>query len=580
MKNISITCLIISIVMCLSLSQVHASRRVSCQWTAINPAVDRLRDSIDIVLRADRLAPDSLVNILDRFRLLARQSGNPVATIQSSYFDAEAAYNRDISHKQMHAILDAIGKIDSIANTYEWYRVNYLRLKLLLYSEKDYPAAYRVSESLLIRVLNTDLRRETATIIANQGLLFFYIGDYDEALRLQYEAREYFSGLAVPTDSLKNELNLCNTLAATGNVDEAEKSLRIMAADSEVRRHHKIYCNTLMSLFYFTHEDAYAHKALDEALMTSDSVLQMKCLQNLSEIYYRDGKMQQCIENQKKVLGFFSRRNDQDMIVPLRGLVEIYDHTGPRDSALLYMRRLLAAQDTFNRVQSTAIISRIKARSEILGLKNKIALTETKAALERERSVMLGVLCVAILLLGILVAAYIRRRSQIERKMKELENDRLAVSLQNERLQNEKFQQAIDSQERELTSKALLLLNKNQLLNQLLEQIHEFDLPPGQERSLIKKIRGDLNNDKAWDDFTAHFEQVNPQFFKTLKEFYPSLTDKDLKMCAYIRMGFTVKQIAQMLSVLPESVNTTRYRLRRKMGLNTETILEDHLRGI
>ena len=567
-------------VMCLILNQVHATRRVSGQWTTINPTVDRVRDSVDKVLRTDRLAPDSLVNTLDRFRLLARHSGNPVATVQSSYFDAEAAYNRDISQKQLHAMLDAIGKVDSVATPYEWYRVNYLRLKLLLYSEKDYPEAYRVSESLLIGAQNAGLRRETATIIANQGLLFFIINDYDEALRLQYTAREHFSGIGSPADSLKNELNLCNTLAATGNMAEAEKSLRSMAADPQVRLHHKIYCNTLMSLFYFTHEDSYAHKALDEALMTSDSVLQMKCLQNLSEIYYRDGEMQQCIESQKKVLGFFSRRNDQDLIVPLRGLVEIYDRIGPRDSALLYMRKLLASQDTFNRVQSTAIISRMKARSEILGLKNKISLTETKAALERDRSVMLGVLCVAILLLGILVAFYMRRRSQIERRMKELENDRLAVSLQNERLQNEQFQQAIDSQERELTSKALLLLNKNQLLNQLLEQIHEFDLPPGQEVSLIKKIRGHLNNDRAWDDFTAHFEQVNPQFFKTLKELYPSLTDKDLKMCAYIRMGFTAKQIAQMLSVLPESVNTTRYRLRRKMGLRAETILEDHLREI
>lgn len=568
------------IAMCLVFNQVQASSHIAARWTAVNPAVDKAREGIDQALRSDTLAPGVLVDELDRFRLLARQSGNPVATLQSEYLDAESAYTRDIGQEHVHAMLDAIGGIDSVAYPYEWYRVNYLRLKLLLYTEKDYPAAYRMSESLLTGAQNIGLQRETATIIANQGLLFFIINDYDESLRLQHEARAHFARFGSPIDSLKNELNLCNTLAATGKMDEAEKNLRSMAADPEVRKHHKIYCNTLMSLFYFTHEDNYAYKALDEAFMTSDSVLQMKCLQNLSEIYYRNGEMQQCIENQKKVLGFFSRRNDQDLIVPLRGLVEIYDRIGPRDSALLYMRKLLAAQDTFNRVQSTAIISRMRAHSEILGLKNRISLTETKASLERDRSIMLGFLCMVILLLGILVAVYMRRRSQIERRMKELENDRLAVSLQNERLQNEQFQQAIDSQERELTSKALLLLNKNQLLNQLLEQIHEFDLPPGQEGSLIKKIRGHLNNDKAWDDFTAHFEQVNPQFFKTLKELYPSLTDKDLKMCAYIRMGFTAKQIAQMLSVLPESVNTTRYRLRRKMGLPPETILEDHLREI
>lgn len=118
------------------------------------------------------------------------------------------------------------------------------------------------------------------------------------------------------------------------------------------------------------------------------------------------------------------------------------------------------------------------------------------------------------------------------------------------------------------------------MLNDLLEQIHSFSLPAALEQRLVRKITEHLNSEKYWDDFTAHFEQVNPQFFKDLKERYPSLTDKDLKLCAYIKIGFSAKQIAQMLSVLPESVNTTRYRLRRKMGLPPEVALEDHLREI
>ena len=53
-----------------------------------------------------------------------------------------------------------------------------------------------------------------------------------------------------------------------------------------------------------------------------------------------------------------------------------------------------------------------------------------------------------------------------------------------------------------------------------------------------------------------------------------------MKLCAYFKLGLSIKQIAKMLSVLPESINTSRYRLRRKMGLEGDTAIEDILREI
>lgn len=500
--------------------------------------------------------------------------------IESLYNDAEAAFVRDGLPDEVNRILNLVGTVDSVAMPVEWFRVEYLRLKVLMYLEKDFTRAYSLCEKLLESVPCLGLENELPVLVATEGLLFYFIDDYDEALRLQQKARALFAGADQKIDSLRNELNVCNTLAGMGHSAEAERRLSAMAADTIVARQPKLFCNVMMSLFHFSNKAECASSAYQQALLADDSVLIMKSLQNLGCVYYDKGEVARSIDTQKKVFEFFKRRNDPDMIVPLKGLVDIYRSRGQRDSVLRYLDYLVAAQDTFNNLQNVAIIGRMRAHNEIRGLKDRIEFTETRASLERDRSYILGVLCAVLLLLGVGVVFYLRRRSATERKVKALENQHLAVCLQNEKLRNEQFRQDIDSRERELSSKALLLLNKNEMLNDLLEQIHSFSLPPAMEQQLVRKINEHLNGEKYWDDFTAHFEQVNPQFFKALKERYPSLTDKDLKLCAYIKIGFSAKQIAQMLSVLPESVNTTRYRLRRKMGLPPEVALEDHLREI
>lgn len=78
----------------------------------------------------------------------------------------------------------------------------------------------------------------------------------------------------------------------------------------------------------------------------------------------------------------------------------------------------------------------------------------------------------------------------------------------------------------------------------------------------------------------AQLEQVRPGFFVKLKEINPELTDSDLRLCTYISIGMRAKEIAQHLSVTPDSVNTARYRLRKKLGIQQGEKLDDFLRNL
>ena len=561
---------------------IAATAGTKTSWTPLSPAIDDAQSALEEALRTDTCSNATLASLYSRLERAAGASHSPEAQSRLAYWEAELALRQKRPSQSILDILDSTMPPDSARSAYDRTRFNFIRLKILLYHEKNYPEAYRLCEQMQPALAKEGYRAELALLLAMKGFLYYVIDDHEDALRCQYEAREKFAGTLSTTDSLRNELNICNTLAMMGQHREAVAGLGRLAQTPQAMANRKLHVNVMMSLYHFTNNGAYARRAHSEALETNDETLKMKTLQNLSEILYNDGDIAGALDIQKRVYNFFGSRRDPDMIVPLRGIVDIYEAMGRDDSALVYMRRLVAAQDTFSHVENMALINRMKARSEISNLQVNMNLAEARAALERRKSLIIFILCVAMIIMGVMAWGYHRRRLISDKRLREIENERLSVNLHNERLQNEQFQSAIDAQGRELTSKALLVLNKNRMLTELLDKIHEFaaagTLPTPQAKILEKKIKEQLNSDNHWEDFTRHFEQMNPRFFQRLKESYPQLTDKDLKLCAYIRLGLTSKQISQMLSVLPESVNTTRYRLRRKMQLPPDVSLEDTLR--
>lgn len=83
--------------------------------------------------------------------------------------------------------------------------------------------------------------------------------------------------------------------------------------------------------------------------------------------------------------------------------------------------------------------------------------------------------------------------------------------------------------------------------------------------------------EEDWRYFKMRFESSYPDFFKKLKDAYPRLSKNEVRLCAYAYVGMSSKEIAQIMSVRPETVNTSRYRLRKKMQLPSTLSLEEHL---
>jgi DNA-binding CsgD family transcriptional regulator len=95
--------------------------------------------------------------------------------------------------------------------------------------------------------------------------------------------------------------------------------------------------------------------------------------------------------------------------------------------------------------------------------------------------------------------------------------------------------------------------------------------------SVIKVIDKHLNNQDDWKFFEEAFNNADKDFLKKVKDYHPTLTNNDLRLCAYLRLNLSSKDIAPLLNITLSSVEIKRYRLRKKMHLPKNQGLTDHL---
>lgn len=143
-----------------------------------------------------------------------------------------------------------------------------------------------------------------------------------------------------------------------------------------------------------------------------------------------------------------------------------------------------------------------------------------------------------------------------------------------EQLQNEKkiLKQQVRDKTIELAKKAKSDDDKNRLLHSLKDKIHEADENPSKAKIRHLEMRRLLDSYLEIEDktFEIQMDELHQEFIKSLKEKYPNLSIYDLRMCAYIKIGLGSKEMAELLQVLPSSINVSRSRIRKKLDLKPE----------
>lgn len=144
------------------------------------------------------------------------------------------------------------------------------------------------------------------------------------------------------------------------------------------------------------------------------------------------------------------------------------------------------------------------------------------------------------------------------------------LELRMEKVENEKLNLRLEYSYREMASSALYQSQRNELLVGLKTKIDGLSsILEGEAKTEARKIKSAISNsislESDWEKFKLHFEQVHPNFFEELKLNHPNLTQNETRLSAYFHINLSVKEIATLMNIAPDSVRKAKTRLNKKI---------------
>lgn len=169
-----------------------------------------------------------------------------------------------------------------------------------------------------------------------------------------------------------------------------------------------------------------------------------------------------------------------------------------------------------------------------------------------------------------------QRKNLLERKEREMELRSLEIEKENIELRNSNLKNEITARNRELATLTLGIVDKNNTLNSIKEELKSLTPNKEEIKKVINHINKNLNTEQNWNVFEQAFNRADKDFFKKVKDIHPKLTSNDLKLCVYLRLNMSSKEIAPLLNISYRSVEIKRYRLRKKISLDHSVNLNDY----
>lgn len=367
-------------------------------------------------------------------------------------------------------------------------------------------------------------------VLSNIGVNLNDAKRYKDAIPYFEQAIAYYEENNLTFDLAMDSNNLGNSYFELGQLDEAKKQ----------------YQNALK----------YNENSEDDWYITLT-------LKNLGLIEYTKGNFENALIYYRKALKNAESNEKKDFLATTyRDIADAYAGYGDYKNAFDYSRKYTVLNSEIFSEESDAKINELeikyqteKKEQEIINQKNEIDLLNVKGQLYNLQRLILGL---ALLLALIAIYAFYQRNKR-------------------NKLAKEKAEADLEFKTKELTTHALHLAKKNEVLNDLKQKAKVFkedaNADPGYQM-LIQTINFDLQDDNNWENFSKYFEEVHKDFNAKAQEQFPNITKNDLRLMALLKMNLSSKEIANILNISSDGIKKARQRLRKKMGIDSNDSLE------
>ena len=258
-----------------------------------------------------------------------------------------------------------------------------------------------------------------------------------------------------------------------------------------------------------------------------------------------------------------------------------YESIGDFEQSLFYFKALKTHEDSIYNSEKTRIVKELEEKYLASEKEKRLAQMEKKEVKLNDQLTLtfLGIVFLLILS-GLLFRFYkVKQRDNrlLENRNVEIEQKRKEIE-ELSHYKQELLTGQLQHKERELTVLAMNAHEKNDFLVTLKKRLEDHEKDEKVDfKKMKKEIDGQLESDQNWNKFLKHFEQVHPDFFTKLKDNFPNLTNNDLKLSAYIRIGMSNKELASLVGIDHHSARNAIYRLKKKLDLAADQDLRDFI---
>src|SRR5690606_923564 len=373
-------------------------------------------------------------------------------------------------------------------------------------------------------------------------------------------------------------------------IDESQEIL-ILKARSALSEVH-------ISLNEFDEAKKILDQIGDDALRLSPNDIYVASLIQLSKYYHYKKEYDKAIEMCQTALAYA-----QDITTKVQlyeQLSKVNYQKKDFDTAFKYKDSIIVANDSIYSMKSKQMYEGNKVKFELQTYINELNTKQNQ--LNVERKIFAAAIGIAFILLVLVDRIYRHKATQeipkkgialsenkiialeLEKKNQEhllLEKQLNTIEIQS-LLEKEQLKNEIEQKNRQLTSKALYLSSRNEIIEELIQSLSV--LSEVNSNAELKKILRQLNEnvqpDEHWNSFFTHFEEVNQGLITELKNQHPDLNANDIRFICYVFMNLTGKEIASIFNITQEACRKRKERISKKLGLDNGESLYEYLTQI
>lgn len=492
-------------------------------WKSENPVSDSLMLELDKEFESDEPRGDRIVQLAREVEKLGKLNSDTPTIARFHYIQTRYYKNFDIDTLALSTLKLALERVDSVKYPYDYARIRQLYASKLYPDPADEIRMHK--ENLETYMAAHDSMKVSETYNA-MSVIYKRFYDYDTAMDFYNKARLYLKdGQNYPI--FVNDLN--RALLYNDKLDmkdSARKIFQKLLKNPARYEHPKINCLILENNYRFTGDVGYLWEAY-EAEKNMDLHETYPYNSALTAAFLTDHFLRQGRLDSAGIFASEARRTMpsitmQNIEIP-EALSHYYTAVGKPDSVAFFSHKKDSVMAVHKALRSSEKIQRMKNNEQIASL-NRVMKSEKENGYVNLVISIFVVILITLLLTMTIIWRFKKTHS----------------------IEKEALRDSLDIKSREL----------------------------GVIQMQVAEAGGD------WDRFSMLFGQVNPRFIDTLTSEYPSLTSGDIRLCCLTLLGVETKEIARMMSILPDSVKKNRKRMRFKLGLKPDESLDAFLRSI